>query len=472
MIGRTGKEYAIEDSCSPIRNQANEIIGTVLVFSDATEARRIARETSYQAAHDKLTGLVNRHEFEHRLQRVLDDTRNNSVEHALCYLDLDRFKIVNDKCGHVAGDELLRQIAALLRQESRKRDTLARIGGDEFGLLMEHCAINQAQRVADKMRRVVADYTFLWEGQTFNVGVSIGVIAITADSGTLQDVLKMADTACYSAKDEGRNRIHVLNADKEDLVPSRQTQWLDRVQHALEFDGFQLYVQRIMALQGQESGDHYELLIRLQDETSQIHEPDAFMPVIERYGLAGKLDRWVVHNAFSWFVSHPELLDRLTLFEINLSAYSLTDAAFAQFIVEQFQRFDIPPARFCFTVNESDAISHLASVQKLIQILKGCGCHLALDDFGSGLSSFSYLKSLTVDCLKINSTFIKNILTDPIDLEMITAINRIGHVLGKQTIAESVESAEVLAKLREIGVDYAQGFHLEKPYALDEMDMS
>ena len=469
LLSRSGKEYAIQDSCSPIRNQANEIIGTVLVFSDATEARRIARETSYQAAHDKLTGLVNRHEFEHRLQRVLDDTRSNSVEHALCYLDLDRFKVVNDKCGHIAGDELLRQIAALLRKESRRRDTLARIGGDEFGLLMEHCNINQAQRVADKMRKAVAAYTFLWEEQTFNVGVSIGVIAVTAESGTLQDVLKMADTACYMAKDEGRNKVRVLDAELAGLPPSRQAQWLDRVQRALNVDDFHLYFQRIIALQGHGAGDHYELLIRMQDEASQIHTPDAFMPIVERYDLAGKLDRRIVHKALSWFAAHPGLLGRLRLCEINLSAQSLTDAEFSQFIIEQFRSFDLPPARFCFTISESDAIANLVSVQKFIQILKDFGCCSALDDFGNGLSSFAYLKTLDVDYLKINGALVKNILDDPVHLEMVTAINRIGHVLGKQTIAEFVESAELLAKLRELGVDYAQGFHIERPHTLDDM---
>ena len=469
LLSRSGKEYAIQDSCSPIRNQANEIIGTVLVFSDATEARRIARETSYQAAHDKLTGLVNRHEFEHRLQRVLDDTRNDADDHALCYLDLDRFKIVNDKCGHIAGDELLRQIAALLRQESRKRDTLARIGGDEFGLLMEHCSINQAQRVADKMREAVAAYTFLWEEQTFNVGVSIGVIAVTAASGTLQDVLKMADTACYMAKNEGRNRVRVLDAELAGLPLSKQAQWLDRVQRALDVDDFQLYFQPIIALQGHGAGDHYELLIRMEDEASKIYTPDTFMSVVERYDLAGKLDRRVVYKALSWFAAHPEPLARLSLCEINLSAHSLTDATFPQFVIEQFQSFELPPARFCFTISESDAIANLASVQHLIQILKDFGCYLALDDFGSGLSSFVYLKSLAVDYLKINGTLVKNILDDPVHLEMVTAINRIGHLLGKQTIAEFVESAEILAKLRELGVDYAQGFHIERPHALDDM---
>jgi diguanylate cyclase (GGDEF)-like protein len=442
----------------------------ILVFSNVTESRRLSQELAYQATHDVLTKLPNRAEFERRLQRVLETSRTFSTENALCFLDLDRFKLVNDTSGHFAGDELLRQISELLKAHVRKRDTLARLGGDEFGLLMEHCCINEAMEVARKLTKVVADFRFFWEDKPFNIGVSIGLIAVNESAKSIDDLLNSADAACYMAKEQGRDRVHLYEVDDEELIKRHgEMQWAARLPQAIKDERLCLYYQPIATaavISGEQA--HYELLIRMKDETGNIIPPGAFLPAAERYNLSGRIDRWVIDTAFRQLIHHPEQLENLFLCAINLSGHSLSDEKFLLFIRQKLEEFPIPANKICFEITETAAIANLKRATALINELKGHGCHFALDDFGSGLSSFAYLKNLPIDFLKIDGSFVRDILHDPIDFAMVKSINEIGQAMGIQTIAEFVESEAVLKKLQAVGVDYAQGYLIGQPQPFSE----
>jgi len=452
-----------------------------IVCRDVTEAHNLSQELSYQASHDSLTGLVNRRELENRLARVLETARAESSQHALCYLDLDQFKVINDTCGHVAGDELLRQLSEVLRTKVRRRDTLARLGGDEFGVLMEHCVLRQAQRVANSLRKCVEDFRFSWENKTFSVGVSIGLVPVTSDSESVAGALSAADTACYVAKDQGRNRVHVYHPEDMELARRHgEMQWVARINQALEEDRFCLSVQPIKpildvatppeaASSGLNGEGYYEVLLRMRDASGRMVPPGAFLPAAERYSLSVKLDRWVVEKIFSWLDEHPEQLDRLSMCSINLSGHSIADEDFLQFVISSLDGTNVPAEKLCFEITETAAITNLVSATRFITALKGWGCQFALDDFGSGLSSFAYLKQLAVDFLKIDGVFVKDVVDDPINLAMVKSINDIGKVMGKRTIAEFVENDEILVKLREVGVDYAQGYRIGRPQPLDRL---
>lgn len=407
--------------------------------------------------------------------QLLDRTRSNPLSdgphHALCYLDLDQFKLVNDTCGHVAGDEFLRQVGQLLQSHVRQRDTLARLGGDEFGLLMEHCSLEEAMGVARKLSSAIAGYRFLWEDKSFHIGVSIGLVCVDETTADMSALLRAADSACYVAKDLGRNRIHIHQDDDEALATRHgEMQWAARLPRALDEDRFQLYFQPIVPVADGETGvQHFELLLRMQDETGKMVLPSVFLTAAERYRLSSRLDRWVIGTAFRWFADHQTQLTHPFVCSINLSGCSLDDVGFLEFVKAQFKLRRIPPERICFEVTETVAITNLSDAKVLIQSLKQLGCHFALDDFGSGLSSYAYLKNLPVDFLKIDGVFVKDMLQDPMDLAMVKSINEIGHVMGKHTIAEFVESEAILERLRSIGVDYAQGFGIGRPQPIDRM---
>jgi diguanylate cyclase (GGDEF)-like protein/PAS domain S-box-containing protein len=472
LLERNGGRHAIEDSAAPIRGRDGELLGVVLVFRDVTEARHRSQKVSYQASHDALTGLINRREFERRLSRVLETAQTADTENALCYLDLDRFKQVNDTCGHVAGDELLRQVSQLLKQQIRKRDTLARLGGDEFGLLMEHCSIHEARGVAKNLIKVVGEFSFPWEEHSFSIGVSIGMVAVNRGSAAMQQVLGAADAACYLAKEQGRNRLHIHQAtDAERFRRHSEMQWSMRLPRALEEDRIRLYFQPIRPLEkrGGPPLGHYEILIQLLGETGELVPPNAFLPAAERYKLSERLDRWVIHRVLRWLHEHPQRLQQMQLCSINLSGQSLGRRNFPSFVIDAIARAGVPPDKLCFEIAETAAIANLSSARVFIEALKARGCLFALDDFGSGLSSFTYLKNLPVDFLKIDGVFVRDILSDPLALAMVKSINEIGHVMGKKTIAEFVENASILERLEEIGVDYAQGYGIGRPRPLEAL---
>ncbi len=462
-------------SISCVKNANGEITHYIGIQDDVTLEYELAEKLNYQACHDALTGLINRREFERRAGRLLTmikqdkDKDEDEDEHAMCFMDLDQFKIVNDTCGHAAGDELLRQLARVLQKTVRHRDTLARMGGDEFGVLMEYCSLDHAHRVASSLQKAVQDFHFVWQGQSFRVGISIGLIAITESTPDLTELLKGADAACYMAKDLGRNRIHVYQSNEEKLIKrSGETQWAARIHQAINEERFCLYVQSIMPLDNT-ADKHYEILLRLVDEKGRLNLPQAFFPAAGRYNLLPQLDHWVIQKAFSLLAEHPAFLKQIGFISINLSGQSLANEDFLGFVIEQIEINKIPPDNICFEITETEVISNLSIAIEFISRLREIGCRFALDDFGSGLSSFGYLKNLPVDYLKIDGMFVKDIVDDPIDRAMVKSINEIGQVMGMQTIAEFVENNEVKGMLREIGVNYAQGLGIGKPMSFDEL---
>ncbi|MBL1140507.1 MAG: PAS domain S-box protein [Proteobacteria bacterium] len=436
---------------------------------DITDRKLADQQLSYYASHDTLTGLVNRREFEHRAKLLLSNIQRSKKEHALCFMDLDQFKVVNDTCGHTSGDEMLRQLSSLLKDAVRESDTLARLGGDEFGVLMEHCSVEEAQRVATVLLKTIHDYQFSWQEHCFNVGVSIGLVPISSDSTDITELLKQADAACYMAKDKGRNRIHVYNAEDTELAQRHgEMQWVARINQAIQHNRFCLFSQTIEPLDYSDD-EHYELLVRMIDEKGEIIPPGSFLPAAERYNLIEQLDSWVINEAFSLLASNPNFLNRINFISINLSGQSLTKDHFLKLIIDKLKQFDIKGEKICFEITETAAISNLTTAIKFISSLKKMNCRFALDDFGSGLSSFGYLKNLPVDYLKIDGMFVKDIVDDPIDRAMVKSINEIGQVMGMQTIAEFVENDMIKGMLKEIGVNYVQGYGIGKPVDLKEL---
>ena len=469
LIARDGTEYGIEDSAAPIRDRQGQIIGAVIVFHDVTESRYLAKQLYWEASHDALTGLINRRGFEQQLIEAIASVQVSHQQHALCYLDLDQFKVVNDTAGHIAGDELLRQITALLQKGVRANDTLARLGGDEFGLLLTQCPLSQAALIAEKLKDLVHQFRFIWNNKTFIIGVSIGVVAIDQTSQDLMPVLGAADAACYAAKAKGRNCIHVYSLDDGELIRQRGERLVvSKISRALETNHFRLYFQKIVSISSSPSLEHYEILLRMLDENGEIVAPNEFIPAAERYGLITKIDCWVIETFFSNYhnLSGQQVLTD-GLYTINISGASISNNQFMMFLIDQFPRYQIPPQSICFEITETAAIANFEQARYFMSELKKIGCRFALDDFGSGLSSFAYLINLPVDYLKIDGTFVKNISHNLISQAIVEGFNGIAHAMNLKTIAEFVEDETILEKLQEIGVDYAQGYGIGHPVPIN-----
>jgi diguanylate cyclase (GGDEF)-like protein/PAS domain S-box-containing protein len=443
----------------------------LVVCEDVSEVHTLSEELSYQTTHDTLTRLLNWKEFERRLASVLRRTRNEPMESALCFLDLDRFRVINDSCGHRAGDELLRQIAVLLQQHVRTGDTLSRLGGDEFALLMEGCSIDDARKVAAKLHESIEQFRFVWEGQTMSVAVTIGVVAINEFSASVEQVMSAADSACYTAKKEGRNRYKVYRED--DAVIARhqgEIQWVGRIQRALEDRRFVLYYQPILPVdRSSRRRSHGEILLRMMGEDGQIILPGAFMPAAERYHLITRIDQWVVRESLRWLGEQPLLLEASEFWAINLSGQSLGSPGMLEFIIEQMEISAVPAEKLCFEVTETSAIANFARAGDFIERLRDRGCRFALDDFGTGVSSLAYLKILPVDLIKIDGMFIRDIARDDVDAVSVRSIAEIAHASGKLTVAEFVETEEIDGKLKALGIDFAQGFFHGKPRPLADL---
>lgn len=458
----------VKPSVALMRDKGGHAIGVVLVLHDVSMERAHAAQLAHEASHDALTGLVNRVEFERRVAAAIARVRQEGAAHTLMYLDLDQFKVVNDTCGHAAGDELIRQMAAVMRQQLRKGDTLARLGGDEFGVLLEHCEAGDGERVAEALRRAIATFRYAHRQRIFSLGVSIGLVRIDAGTGKVEEALSAADAACYMAKEGGRNRVQVY-LPNDSVVRARhgEMEWVSRVHAALSAGRFCLYAQDIVPLQASEpgtagsaggAGRHIELLLRLVDEQGQLVPPMAFVPACERYNLMPMIDRWVVETAFAALARmHAEQPGEIGMCSINMSGASLADAHFPGFVRQQAVRHDIALSGICFEITETAAINNLAQAAAFIEQLQGMGCVFALDDFGAGMSSFAYLKHLPAAYLKIDGSFVREMLDDPVNAVMVEVIQRIGHAMGKKTIAEFVESEAMRERLRALGVDYAQG---------------
>lgn len=476
LVRRNEQRVAVLDTAAPIRSRDGFLIGAVLVFHDVTVNLNLARELTHQASHDALTGIPNRRAFERRLTECLARPREPGTEDIVCYLDLDQFKVVNDTCGHVAGDELLRQVVVLLREQMRTSDMLARLGGDEFGLILFTCPLEQALVLTERIRDAIEHYRFAWEGKVFSIGVSIGVVRVDVNERNIGPVLASADAACYAAKESGRNRVHCYQPDDAKLIEQHgQMQWVGRLQAALDQDRLRLYVQPIVPLHAPDANRlHFEILVRLEED-GRVVSPGTFLPAAERYGMMPRIDQWVVNNTLAWLGDRFRTRGQLDgVYCINLSGASLSDERFRHTLHAMLEQLRLPSGSICFEITETAAVANLTKVANFIVEVKQLGCAFALDDFGSGLSSFAYLKNLPVDFLKIDGSFIKDIERDPIDLAMVQAINAIGHVMGLKTIAEFVENESIRQRLIEIGVDYAQGYHVGEPRPLageDEVRM-
>ena len=441
---------------------------------DITQSRQLEHQLFWQTKHDALTGLYNRQEFEVQVSEAIATSKESMSQYALCYLDLDQFKVVNDTCGHVGGDELLLQLTILTKKLIRSSDILARLGGDEFGILLKQCSLDEAEKVANTIRALIQGFRFSWEDKIFTLSVSIGLVAIDRDSHNFSSVLSAADAACYAAKEQGRNRVFVYRHDDHELTRQRgERQWVVRITRALEEDRFCLYCQKIISLQENDTKEHYEILLRLLDEEGKLVPPMAFIPAAEHYDLMPTIDRWVIATFFASYSNYCQSQETVSrnyrsdvIYTINLSGASINSDLFFSFLKEQFALYPISPGTICFEITETAAISNLAKAADFIHELKQLGCLFALDDFGSGMSSLAYLKNLPVDFLKIDGSFVKNIITDPVDYATVDCFNRIGHVMNMQTIAEFVENEPIIEKLRSLGVDYAQGYGIDKPKPL------
>jgi diguanylate cyclase (GGDEF)-like protein/PAS domain S-box-containing protein len=464
---KDGSEFPADISLSPLKLEKGTIVSATI--RNISERKQTDELLIYQANHDDLTGLVNRREFESRAERLLLKAKNTKSEHALCFMDLDQFKVINDTCGHIAGDEMLRQLSSILINTIRHRDTLGRLGGDEFGVLMEHCSITDAHRVATSLQNAIQEFQFSWEGHSFRVGVSMGLIPITNSTHSLSEALSKADMSCYIAKEKGRNLIQVHHSDDKDTAQHYgEMLWVTRINEALDNDDFSIYAQEIEPLDN-DSGCHYEFLIRMNDANGDVIPPGAFLPSAERYNLITKIDRWMIRNIFHLLSINTNFHDEMNLCSINLSGKSLAEPHFLDFIKSQFEKTGIEPEKICFEITETAAITNLNMAKCFIEELNLIGCKFALDDFGSGVSSFGYLKHLPVNYLKIDGMFIKDIINNPIDHAMVKSINEIGQVMGMETIAEYVENESTKDSLKELGVNYAQGYGVSVPQPINHI---
>jgi len=468
LANKNHAEYAIEYTLAPIVTADRKTSGAVIIFRDVTEVRALSSQLKYYASHDSLTGLINRRQFETHLENALKSVQTKTTEqHVVCFMDLDQFKIINDTAGHEAGDEFLKQLSLLLQSLLRRSDILARLGGDEFGILLEDCNIENALDIADKIRKEIKSFRFIWANNSFEVGASIGLAKLDHTTASLTELMRNADTACYISKEEGRNRIHLFDPDDEDIQKRQgELQWMQHIKDALKNNNFVLHCQSIMNI-ADSNKTHCEILLRLQNQNGDLVPPMSFIPAAERYEIMPDIDKWVIQNTVEFLKTNRKQIDE-HIFTINLSGQSLGKKGFGNFVTDILGKNKIPPSCLCFEITETAAISNLSQAIDFMKSLKKIGCCFALDDFGSGLSSFNYLKNMPVDFIKIDGHFILDICDDKTDFAFVEAINRIGHIMGIKTIAEFVESQDTFRKLKDIGVNFAQGYYIDKPRPLDE----
>ena len=470
LVRRDNTTLDVQQSVARIKGQDGTGSGMVIVIRDVTENRLLARRLAYQATHDPLTGLINRLEFENRVAHQIRKLETESAEHGFFYLDLDQFKVVNDTCGHAAGDKLLRELCGLIARCLRKEDLFARLGGDEFGILIRNCPIEGCRQRAETIRKQVQEYRFSFNDQVFHVGVSVGLVSLNDHRTRVQDLFSAADSACYIAKERGRNQVHIYRACDEDTQQREgEMRWVARLQQALDENRFELQFQPIVPLGGCSEPSHYEALLRMHDHDGSLVYPEAFLPAAERYGLMPDIDRWVFHHALHWLGRHRAQFCGQRI-SINLSGVSISDAAFLEYVKYQFEASGASPDAVIIELTESSALNNFAAAMDFITTLKALGCQFALDDFGKGFSSLSNLKQLPVDYLKIDGGFILDILNDPVDDHFVRAICEIGHSIDKLIVAEYVESDEIRSRLTELGVDMAQGFGIARPAAIETFD--
>lgn len=466
---KDGSYYWARNSISGVKNDKGEMTHYVCIQENITQDHEANKQLSFQASHDALTGLINRREFLYRCERVLANFKEHEQEHAICFMDLDEFELINDSCGHVAGYELLRQLGQVLQSIVRRRDTLARLNGDEFSVLMEHCSLDHAHRIATELLQAVNDYEFYWEGKSFRVGISIGLVPIISPIPSLTDLLAQADAACNMAKKAGRNRIHVYHTSTEELLKQQsELTYLSRINHALDGGGFCLYAQTIESLD-ENSKKSMELFLRMKDGDSDLILPGIFLPVAQRYDLIGNVDAWVINKAMDLLSENQDFLEKYDYVSINLADHSLTNDYILDLIISRLKDTGIAPEKICLELSEVTVISNLNAAIRFVSILKDLGCRFTLDNFGKGVSSFSYLKNLPVDYLKINGLFVKEMPNEPLNVVLVKSIHEIGQVMGMETIAEFVESEEIMNMAKNAGINYAQGYGIHNPQPFEEL---
>jgi diguanylate cyclase (GGDEF)-like protein/PAS domain S-box-containing protein len=468
LIARaSGNELGIEATASPIRDAQGDIAGAAVMLHDVSELRGITQQMSYQASHDALTGLVNRREFERRLQEAIEIARGGRQGHVMCYLDLDRFKAVNDTSGHLAGDNMLREIAALIREAVRDSDTVGRLGGDEFGVLLVGCPLEKARQIADDIWRAIGEYRFVWKDRIFSVGISIGIVELTGETNSLEEVMNAADSACYVAKKQGDSHVHVYSSHDEAVARSRgEIQWLQRLQAALRDGYFELYVQPIEHTQpGGQGGPAMEVFVRLHDNGQPV-SPAEFFPAAERYRLMSLIDRWVLGSALAAFAAGAIRIPAGRSLSINVSGQTLADPTFLEFVVDELDRTGVQPQQICFEVAETSVIGNLEQARRFIDVLHGMGCHFALDDFGTDLGGFANLKNLPMDYLKIGGAFMRDLGRDSVNRAMVSAVVGMARTLNFRLVAEQIEDLAGLEAARAMGIDFVQGHAIGRPRPL------
>lgn len=469
LLSADGKEYVIELSVSPILDEKGQQLGVVVVFHDVSEQRKIAKEIAYRASHDMLTGLSNRNEFDQGLRRFVNNHRDAEQMHALMFIDLDRFKAVNDACGHAAGDQLLKEVAKIMQSCVRSSDLVARVGGDEFGIILRKCDAENALEIARKICESISLYRFYYDEQVFEIGASVGLVMIHGSWESEAKLLQAADSACYQAKRDGRNRVHVyFDEDSDPESGHVEIQWASRIEQALEEERFVLFCQRILPISHQ-GLVHAEILIRMQDHNGTLIAPNDFFPAAERFNIASRIDKWVVNAVFEWMQQHASQLDGIAMLSVNLSGQSLGDLAFHQYVIKRIAQYEIDCNKLCFEVTETSAITNITEAKKFIATMKHLGIKFSLDDFGSGVSSFGYLNSLPVDYLKIDGQFITDLIENKIGQATVKCIAEVAKATGKQTIAEWVDNKPVEELLKKMGIDYTQGYLNHQPAPLAEM---
>ena len=472
VVRANGDTFWAAVAMASVYQEHSQKTSIIVQFHDITESVKLSTRLQYEAAHDELTGFVNRREFERRLRGLLATRHGTGAAHTLCYLDLDRFKVINDREGHIAGDEVLRQVAAILHDQIRGGDTIARVGGDEFAILLEHCDVDAATRIAETLVSAVGEFRFCWSGKVFRIDLSVGVAPIGPEHHNTNDILRVADTACAAAKDAGGARVHVYHPeDHEARLRKGEIEWLDALTDALDRGAFELYGQPIVPTTGSSGHDrlNVEILARMRGPDADTLLPSSFLPAAERYGLVVRIDQWIVDAVISWFEENPGYVNQTETCTINLSAASLGDAEFMDHLLNRIRNAPLDPSMLRFEITETAAIGHLAQARNFMRSLEAVGCNFSLDDFGSGLSSFGYLRSLPVDTLKIDGQFIRDMAADQVDHALVKSIKEIARVLDLTTVAECVEDQETLELLRDIGVDFVQGHYLGYPRPLAEI---
>jgi len=475
LVHKNGDYNSVDYSIAPMYGNQNMVMGAVLVFQDVGSERMMSKLLTYQATHDDLTGLYNRREFERKMSRGIERVFSFKDHYVLLYMDLDQFKVVNDTCGHVAGDLVLRQVAELISPCIKERETFARLGGDEFGILLEGYTLEQAKMIAKEILDTVRKYRFHWSGKVFEIGVSIGIVDIDSGMQSISNIMSYADAACYMAKDMGGNNIQQYQMDDEDYKARKdQMKWVQKITQAFADSRFVLYAQEIVSLHDEDDDEHYEILMRMIDDNGEIIVPQEYIIAAERFRTMRDIDRWVVRNSFiniQKYVDNRKLNDHIKnrCYSINLSGQTVGSKSALEYVKEQLLEFPEIIDHVVFEITETATISNVASAKRFIAEFKQMGVKFSLDDFGTGVSSFNYLKNLNVDYLKIDGGFVREMIADSVDMAMVKSISHIGHVMGIKTIAEHAETDEICAKLKDMGVDYAQGFCLHEPEALENL---